>query len=615
MANQAGKQVHAPYNFVPFSTKVYARYQSMEELPAYDEIDSTRKTGEIHVTLKAETPVFVSNGSRELPGFFRTAEGKFAIPGSSVRGMVRQNMQILGFGFMRPGEDIEDYQIYFREMAAAKGCVKRDLKEYYKAVLNIESGKGTIPKAVQAGYLHCDGGKYRIVPTKSPYLRVSRSHPDMKEFAAQYAQLKEVYYQTDGDRVTKLVFSGCPEMKKGVLLFTGRPVGRVPNHVYLFPEEDIEAVPEEISTQDILSYQMDLEGRENTLRKYGVDFWRLPKEGRSKPIFYVHHNGHLYFGMSLYLRIGYQYSVCQGLPRIHRKKAQESVVLDYPSAILGFARGEYAYRSRVSFEDFILEGSGKQGQKVETVLGGPKPSYYPAYVKSGKNYNDSNDDCADQQDADRGFELRGYKQYWLKEAAPAELPNENKKVASVLCPLDTGSVFHGVIRFKNLSEDELGLLLWSLRLEDGCYQSIGMGKPYGYGRMKLTIDGVREINFHELYQSLSCSPKKPDTSKVEAYIAAFERFFAQNAFPQKKKAFSIREQDEIKDFFYIKSTIREAADVSYMKLEEYGNSADKPLTEIQAVRRKEDEKPKASSMEDLLAELQKQFGAHHTTKK
>ena len=39
-----------------------------------------------------------------------------------------------------------------------------------------------------------------------------------------------------------------------------------------------------------------------------------------------------------------------------------------------------------------------------------------------------------------------------------------------------GTTFSGTIRFKNLKEDELGLLLWSLLLNDGCYQSIGMGK-------------------------------------------------------------------------------------------------------------------------------------------
>lgn len=193
MANQEMKRACAPYNFVPLTTRVFERYHTMEELPAHGYMDRTRKTGEIHVTLQAETPVFVSNGNRREPDFFRTADGKYAIPGASVRGMTRQNMQILGFGFLRAGEEIEDQQIYFRDMASGKNSVKEKLKEYYKEVLHIEKGK-TIPLDVKAGYLHREGGK--------------------------------------------------------------------PNHCYLFPEQDPDANPEMVSDRDILSYEMDLEGRE-----------------------------------------------------------------------------------------------------------------------------------------------------------------------------------------------------------------------------------------------------------------------------------------------------------------------------------------------------------------
>ena len=118
MGEQSKSKVHAPYNFVPFSEKVLLRYAGPEELPRHDQIDPALKSGEIHVTMTADTPVFVSDGKED---FFRTPGGQYALPGSTIRGMVRENMQILGFGCVHPGEDFEDVQIYFREMAAARG--------------------------------------------------------------------------------------------------------------------------------------------------------------------------------------------------------------------------------------------------------------------------------------------------------------------------------------------------------------------------------------------------------------------------------------------------------------------------------------------------------------
>ena len=80
--------VRTPYNFVPFSNKVLLRYASTEELPHHDRLDPSLKSGEIHVTMTADTPVFISDGKQGKPHFFRSTNGKYAIPGSSIRGMV-----------------------------------------------------------------------------------------------------------------------------------------------------------------------------------------------------------------------------------------------------------------------------------------------------------------------------------------------------------------------------------------------------------------------------------------------------------------------------------------------------------------------------------------------
>ncbi len=116
--------IHAPYNFVPFSNSILFPYGTADDLPSHGEWDATKKTGEIEIQMKAETPVFVSDGAKD-PHFFRTPAGKLALPGSTIRGMVRENMQILSFGLVQKGEDVDDYQIFFRNMTSPETAQAR----------------------------------------------------------------------------------------------------------------------------------------------------------------------------------------------------------------------------------------------------------------------------------------------------------------------------------------------------------------------------------------------------------------------------------------------------------------------------------------------------------
>ena len=63
-------------------------------------------------------------------------------------------------------------------------------------------------------------------------------------------------------------------------------------------------------------------------------------------------------------------------------------------------------------------------------------------------------------------------------------------MASHLYPLDAGVRFNGKIRFYNVTEEELGMLLWGLLLEENSQQNIGKGKPYGYGRISVELKGA-----------------------------------------------------------------------------------------------------------------------------
>lgn len=620
--------VYAPYNFVPFSEEILEYLKYKEAVPDHDAVAPDLKTGEIHVTLTADTPVFVSDGDKKKPHFFKGPDGRYMLPGSTIRGMIRANMQILGFGLVRSGEDIEDQRVFYRKVADAKAGTGGKLNEYYHAVLWGETDESTsehshlgaktrknttksIPEAVHAGYLRKTDSGYEIKPVKGAYARVSKALLEPKGLEKLYATTVKVRYTADNGRVTTIRRDdGCAPGQPGVLLCPGVDTGgdgsrvdkrtgkaKPSSHRYVFPLPDEKAVSVPISKEDELSYAADWEGRKNSLKggtqigerkvRYDPDFWKLPekkweqpKNGEKnlknewgKPVFYIQRKGHTYFGMSLFLRIGYAHSVKEGLPERHRALEHNEAFLDWPRAILGWAGKDSSRRSRVSFGDFPAQGHPEELPSVATVLGSPKISFYPGYIVNGEHYNQ------------KGFQLRGYKRYWLKKTGDQK---GNPNVASQLHPLGEGTVFSGVIRYRNLYPEELGLLLWAIRLEKGCYQSVGMGKPYGYGRMKVSIDRLLEYDMAALYRPEGlCSGSSPaDPEAVQGYIDKYDAAAAEGLNLKKpKKKPSITSREEIQDFFFLCRTIRRGKEVSYMPLKDY-RKAGEPLPDTASFRQK-----------------------------
>lgn len=583
--------VRAPYNFVPFTERQpFMRYTDVSELPAHDKLCAELLTGEIHLTLTAETPVFVSDG-QENADFFRGANGNYMIPGSTIRGMVRENMQILGDGLVLKDEDLEDLMLTYREVAGI-GVKEKLRKHYHEEVIN----------KCKPGYLVKENGEYIIVHV-----------PERKVKKLKYKDAQKQY--GDGNDLigcVKKVPCGT-DQGMGMLLCPGKSV-QDKKDVYLFPPFDSQQDIELLSQEDILFYLKDCEDRKNVAKEY-QNFWKLPEGGEPKPVFYVRYGEHIFFGMTKTPRVRYKKSLAAGLPsyqRTHYRKMQQNneLPLDYPHAILGFTHNfkdenkkssNTSYRSRVSFGDFEMQSEPEKRVTYKTVLGEPKPSYFPSYTVNGQHYSED-------------FRLRGFKQYWLKKANAPEPPNDNENVPAIMRPMPEKSVFSGTIRFKNLKEDELGLLLWSLVLNDGCYQSIGMGKPYGFGRMSVKLDKLRLFDFAALY-SASGFESAGRTAECKPFIQAYKQFMNDN---KSKTAPEMDDRPEIKDFFYLKKTIREDTEmVDYLTIDQKKEPKRLlfkemyyPLPSVAELREEaEKDAPKYDSAEDATAALLLKFGA------
>ncbi len=611
--------VGAPYNFVGISKKVSRR--SPDQLQPHNVINAGLKSGRISYEIEAVTPIFVSEGKREdkkSEEFYKNCYGEYAIPGSTIRGLTRSNIQILSNSSV--AADIQDGILMYRNVANGK---QKDTYNLYNHVLGngtrSVSGKDgkthslSVLKNVKAGYIAKKNGKYMILPAAVD--RISRDWGEMNYYVVserkimegdykgfeelramelQHADkpadrntgslfrkqvdrngrihyigetnknykpyMLEVYYFLKGEsQITEIhpVEAGKGEyekqgFKKGYLLSSG-PM-REKKVIYVIPQVDENGEEIPIPPKDIDSYQRDYEGKKNQIETIDKTFYRLPQEGEKKPVFYIRLGGRLYFGFTPRLRLFYEKSIYEGLSAEQKKEG-----LDYSKSLFGYSDEKESYKSRLSFMDAKLtRDKGKTDKDAFLILGGPKPTSYLDYLKGEKgqavSYN-------------QDFELRGVKQYWLKEEVQEGMVGKNDKVATRFRPYDKGAVFKGEIRFTNLTKEELGLVLWGLLLEEGANQNIGKGKPYGYGRIKVRLTRLLIQDSEALYdcQSLCLDPYQDETSQKDAYISAIKEELSQML------GRDVMKEPTIKDFLLMKDTgkIPLKDRTRYMELPEY----------------------------------------------
>lgn len=454
-------------------------------------------------------------------------------------------------------------------------------------------------------------------------ISLNRNKPEVRSWKKCYGRTVPVFCNVEGKYHSIIDAKNQKLSPRGyqsaVLFCPDKELASNPH--YLFEAFDADQTEfYTVANRSIQNYLTDFELRKNTLsgteRNLTPSYWQLPMvPNRPWPVFYrtlsVNESEiEIDFGRSAYLRVRFKHSLGDGIYQAHLDAAK-TLTLDYPYSILGFTWKESddknqnkAYKSRVSFGDFKTKGN-PETEKVSVILGGPKPTSFADYAEKGTDYNEDE------------FKIRGIKQYWLKKEQKPEIPDGKDKVKDELCVVPKGTVFSGAIRFNNLYPDELGLLLWSLRLDEGCYQTIGKGKPLGYGRSKVTILSVEQDNPAMLYSTdaLNADAKLFDTLNADELIQSYQSYAPLNEFLRGKP----EDQPSVKDMMYIHSVIREAEEVRYITLDEYRTRARsevlptiaehrqatedeaKKNAEKEAFRRKEEETIASGSLEDLFA--------------
>jgi len=490
--------ITAPFNFVPLSEKVFFPDWSGEV--SHDVPFEDAQSGVIDITMTAKSPIFVRDG--ENGEVFCNHNGTQYIPGSSVKGMIRSVLEIMSFSKM---SQINDDTYAVRDLSDSNNFYMKEMK-----------------KDTFCGWLRKDGKDFIVEDCGKPG-RIKHEELDKifeMDFASQHKKGKFGNKAADKTALRKYgliksdnfrypfvhtTTSTIGEKRYGLdktsslfgtIVLTGQPSGRdedrkipsgkVYEFVFFEKKSDIK-LREEVVANFMFAY---FDGRK-TEPKESPD-WKYWKEkldnGEKVPVFFQKNGKDIaHFGLSYLYKLPYKHSVKDGLPPMHTDERK-----DMAETMFGYIGKDEALKGRVQFSHFKATNNVKVLSKTTAVLGTPRASYYPMYVKQeeGKLFKTF---------MDGDFSISGWKRYPVHAGASVEksAETENENIGTTFTPLKDGVVFSGKLRYHNLKKAELGALLSSLTFHgtQGCFHNIGLAKALGYGKINLelsTVDNMQD---------------------------------------------------------------------------------------------------------------------------
>jgi CRISPR-associated protein (TIGR03986 family) len=547
-------RIDAPYNFVPLSDKVveadwYA--QTSQDLPFRDGF-----SGEITFTLTNTTPLLVGGkqqaATKESAGkvdFFQTPTQEYAIPGSSLRGMIRNIFEIATFSKMSM---LDDMRYGLRDISGGR------VKASYGSKVGSEPVKGMLTSKVSAGFLRRNKDDNYVI---TPHQMVHVNHDDLDKVydaglrsAISKANkgkmsVSEKYHIFRNHKVNEIIFdthdvtvdirgSGMALRReatnlrngrlKGRLVLTGQPSkNKIRDFIFYSPSQETISVPPS-SWKDFLFIHDTGE------KDAPWSYWQEQlNQGKDIPVFYVEMGNILKIGLAYMPKLAGDFTV-HDLVKHTSEAHLDDDIHDMANTFFGHVgdKPEQTLKSRVFFETAIAINKPTLAKASEpTILNSPKASYFPNYLVQPEAPKGSNKLSDGKQYAtymkhstNSKPQIRGFKRYPVRpanEVIVQKLDDEqqkNKAVQVVLHPIEIGAQFSGRIVVHNAKPEEIGALLWSLKLStednDQLCHRLGMGKSFGYGQVQL--------------KNIQCrlTPNDPSkkTPERSAFIDAFTQY-------------------------------------------------------------------------------------------
>jgi hypothetical protein len=463
----------SPYNFISLNEKV--TFES--DFASFDKYHNDRHSGYINIKVENLTPLFIRQLSESADSF--GFSGKYGIPGSSFRGLIRSLCEIMSFGKFG---DFDDYRLYYREMFG-----QGDLVEEYKNELGINydrENKVSNCAALKAGWLRTKNGNEYVYPAdnrfgEKGYIRYVPNNG-----------YQEFQFENNEEEKSFLFTTGSMNKKKYGYKFSTNTL--------------LEPVPVEESFTK--AYKNDVNRAESIDNFYRRIKNSYPKLG--KPVFFKEVDGQvIHYGHTPNYRLPFKKSIGDHIPT-ELLKSNNIDKADLVQGLFGdtFSDGKNKKKkdtmiaSRLSFGDLMSDNAESfDTTQLLKILASPKPTTFQQYLEQEdsnhlKNWNSE-------------ANIRGFKMYWHKktnsEGSVEVSWNESngtektKSHTERVKPIKENATFIGKIWFQNLSEKELGLLLMALEpkfnVQEGeeIAHKIGLAKPLGFGSIKVSVDDLK----------------------------------------------------------------------------------------------------------------------------
>ncbi|WP_304153170.1 TIGR03986 family CRISPR-associated RAMP protein [Megamonas hypermegale] len=568
----------APYNFVPLNDTVVhpPLFKYIEDdLKEDKNIQSGYKrflqengkySGFFDVDIENITPIYIGGENKK----FFSIGGKYCIPGSSLRGSLKNIFKIITNGAMRVKEqisidendnaeaDVTNKILYFRNLAGKKVDPTKDLyssrftydKTYKDKDGNIKTKKASIAKA---GFLVRENKQYYICRAD---VQVRKGSP------FQVTPPKAPCIEWNNDFAD--IFTGRMNNKKHFYRIKS-PVWK---DKYIIPDDVLKGYRDDKNRKGL-----DLLNVKNAAK--GTDRYKLLR-GAEKfdyivPCFFVEKDGVVeHFGAGPYYRLPYRNSIGDHIIPEELKKAQ----IDFTDAIFG--NKEY-WKSRVNFEDCYLQSdkSVLEAAAYSKILMGPNPTSFQLYLTPDKDNN--------PRHWDSNAPIRGYKFYWHRSTDwRAAEKSENENMNNFIAPIKANNHFKGRVRFENLDAVELGALSYVFALaeeKDICYK-IGMGKPIGMGSIKIKSKlYLRGDNYYkQLFAENGFAENLVQKDKDE-YVKQFKAYMQNNLSAQSLSKYQsrINQLKAILSVEYMQGTKRKEWNEKLTRYMEIGNKDDRNI--------------------------------------
>ena len=533
-------KITSPYNFVPLNQQVFYpdwAEQASQDLPFKDGLDVS-----LDIKLTNVSPLFTRNGSKDGKDTFSShiigenGKRQYFIPATTIKGMLREIVEIMTFGKMQEGKDYQNRYFGYRDVARQAG---NELNAEY--MRKVSKGK--------PGWLYKEGENYYFAPCSGELEKIAID--ELKQLYPSY-QSDPSIWKSNISVGKNGIYPSYPEIEKNDnyyrIVCTGK-FGKK-QHELLFPSAEDEPILIQKETIEAFTTMYDATPGFSDAKDGESCFLSALENGEKIPVFHLRlEEGKETLGFSRMFKLPFKYNVKQQVEVLQKADINRP---DFAETLFGYTGKETSLKGRVQISHAFMEGEVVDSELIEEkgILGSPKASYYPIYLKQ----HHSPYKTYDENEGIAGRKL--YRVHTKDTTIPLPLNEDNPNVESSFKTIPQGQNFHFRITMHNVKEVELGAVLAALTFNHttGVYFNIGMAKSFGFGKCEIEENGIKLNGTNE---------------KIDHYLQVFEKQMSAFTYEYNQQLWA--QTESITQLVNILGE-HDDSEVHMMDMDEYGDS-------------------------------------------